>query len=130
MEIRHEIAISTWLQVQKLPLSINGRCYRISSSKKIKLRPCKSTVLNLQLKIKLLDGIQGIIGLLPAFIQQSLTIEKIKRITPQTWDEAIKLELLNRNFHYTVSIKKNEEIAGLILLHSRDEAFVTRYKIL
>ena len=87
-------------------------------------------MLNLQLKIKLLDGIQGIMRLLPAFIQQSLTIEKIKRITPQTWDEAIKLELLNRNFHYTVSIKKNEEIAGLILLHSRDEAFVTRYKIL
>ena len=68
--------------------------------------------------------------ILPAFIQQSLTIENSKRIIPQTWDEPIKFELLNRSFHYTVSIKKNEEIAELILLHSRDELLVTCYKIL
>ena len=87
-------------------------------------------MLNLQPKIKLPDRIQGIIGLLPTFIQQSLTIENSKRIKPQKWDEPIKLELLNRNFHCTISVKKNEEIVDLILLHSRDESFVTRYKIL
>ena len=63
METRREIEISTGLQVQKPPLSINGRIYRIYSPEKIKLRPCESTVLNLQLKIKLPDGIQGIIRL-------------------------------------------------------------------
>ena len=81
----------------------------------MKLRPCESTVLNLRLKVKLPDGVQGIIGLLPSFIVQSLTIENCKRITSQTGDELIKLKLLNRNFHYTISIKKNQEIAGLIL---------------
>ena len=83
-------------------------------------------MLDLQLKTKLQDGIRGIIGLLPTFIQQSLTIDNSKCITPQTWDEPIKLELLNRNFHCTATIKKNEEIAGLILLHGR----VKFYKIL
>ena len=83
-------------------------------------------MLDLQLKIKLQDEIQGIIGLLPTFIQQSLTINNSKCITPHTWNEPVKLELLNRNFHCTATIKKNEEIAGLILLHGR----VKFYKIL
>ena len=47
---------------------------------------------------KITNRIQGIIELLHAFIQQSLTVENSKRKTPQTWDEPIKLELLNRNF--------------------------------
>ena len=92
MVTSREIEISTGLQIQKPPLSINGRFYRIYSPEKIKLRPCGSKVLNLQLKIKLPDGIQGIIGLLHAFIQQSLTIENSKHITPQTWEEPVKLQ--------------------------------------
>ena len=64
METKREIEISAGLQVQKPPkLSANGTFYRIYSPEKIKLRPCESTVLNLQLKIKLPDGIQGIIRL-------------------------------------------------------------------
>ena len=77
-------------------------------------------MLNLQLKIKLPDRVQGIIGLLPSLIIQSLTIENSKRMTSQTKDELIKLDLLNRNFNNTVSIKKNQEIARLILLHNSD----------
>ena len=131
METRQEIEISAGLQVQKPPkLSTNGTFYRIYSPEKIKLSPCESTVLNLRLKIKLPDGVQGIIRLLPSFIVQSLTIENCERITSQISDEFIKLELLNRNFHNTISIKKNQEIAGLILLQNGDESFVTRYKIL
>ena len=87
-------------------------------------------MLNLQLKIKLPDGVQGIIGLLPSLTLQSLTIENSKRITSQTKDELIKLDLLNRNFNNTISIKKNQEIAGLILLHNSDKSLVTRYKFL
>ena len=79
-------------------------------------------MLNLQLKIKLPDRVQGIIGLLPSLIIQSLTIENSKRMTSQTKDELIKLDLLNRNFNNTVSIKKNQEIARLILLHNSDNS--------
>ena len=92
-----------------------------------KLRPCKSIMLNLQLKIKLPGGVQGIIGLLPSLILQSLTIENSKRITSQNQDEIIKLDLLNRNFNETIKIEKNQEIAGLILLNNSDQSFATSY---
>ena len=66
METRQEIKISTGLQIQKPPqLSTNGTFYGIYSPMKFKLRPCESIMLNLQLKIKLPDGVQSIIGLLP-----------------------------------------------------------------
>ena len=87
-------------------------------------------MLNLQLKIKLPDAVQGIIGLLPSLILQKLTIENCKPVTPETQSELIKLDLLNRNFNDTIKIKKNQEIAGLILLHNSSESFVTRYKFL
>ena len=48
--------------------------------------------------------------------------------TSQIWNEPIRLELLNKNFHYKATIEKNEEIVKLILLLSRD--FVTRYQYL
>ena len=114
METRQEIEISTGLQIQKPPqLSTNGTFYAIYSPMKFKLRPCESIVLNIQLKIKLPDRVQGIIGLLPSLILQSLTIENRKRITSQTKDELIKSDVLNRNFSNRISIKKNQEIAGL-----------------
>ena len=87
-------------------------------------------MLNLQLKIKLPGGVQGIIGLLPSLILQSLTIENSKRITAQTQDEIIKLDLLNRNFNETIKIKKNQEIGGLMLLNYSDESFVTSSRFL
>ena len=95
-----------------------------------KLRPCESIMLNLQWKTKLPDGVQGIIGLLPLLILKSLTIENTKCITSQTQDEIIKLNLLNRNFNETIKIKKNQEIAGLILLDNSDESIVRSYKFL
>ena len=79
------------------------------------------------MKIELPNGVQGIISLLPIF-EQSLTLENRKRISSQTWNETIKLELLNKNFHCKVTIEKNEEIAKLVLLPGRD--FVTRHKYL
>ena len=105
-----EIEFFTKLENEKGPqLSPDERFYIIYSPMKFKLRPCESVTLNLQLKIKLPDNVQGIIGLLPSLILQKLTIE--------INDELIKLDLLNRDFHDTIKVKKNQEIAGLILLH-------------
>ena len=87
-------------------------------------------MLNLQLKIKLPDAIQGIIGLLPSLILQKLTTENCKHITPETQRKLFNLDLLNKNFNDTIKIKKNLEIAGLILLYNSGESFVTRYKFL
>ena len=131
MESRREIEISAGPEIQKPPhLSPNEKFYVIYSPMKFKLRPCESIMLNLQLKIKLLDWVQGFIGLLPSLILQSLTIENSKRVTSQTQYELIKSDLLNRNFNNTIKIKKNQEIAGLLLLHNNHESFVTHYKFL
>ena len=116
MQTRQEIDISTGLQAQKLPLSTNsGRFNRIYSPEKIVLRPLEIKTLNLNLKIELPDGIQGVTALLPTFIKQSLTLDNNKHATSQTWSETIKLKLLNRNFHCTATINKNKEIARLLL---------------
>ena len=130
IETRLEIKISTGLQVQKRPLSTDsGRCYRIYSPEKVVLRPLEVRTINLNLKIKFPDGTQKIIALLPTFIEQSLTLGNSKRGTSQTWNETIRLKLLNRNFHCTATINKNEEIARLFLLHGPRNESVTLYKL-
>ena len=116
MTPKREIEFSTGLEIQKPPqLSANEKFYIIYSPVKFKLRSCESIMLNLRLKIKLPDAVQGIIGLLPSLILQKLTIENCKRVTPETQSELIKLDLLNRNFNDTIKMKKNQEIAELIL---------------
>ena len=55
-------------------------------------------MLNLHLKIKLPNKIEGITGLLPSLILEKLTIENFKHLTRQTQNEVIKLDLLNRSF--------------------------------
>lgn len=93
-------------------------------------RPPEIKTINLNLKKKLPDGIKGIIALLTTFIEQLLNLDNSKRATSQTWNETIKLKLLNRNSHRTATINRNEEIAWLFLLHGRrDESFVTLYKL-
>ena len=106
---------------QKAPkLDPDEKFYIIYSPIKFKLRPCESIMLNLHLKFKLPNETEGIIGLLPSLILQKLTIVNFKCLTRQTRNEVIKLDLLNRSCKDTVKIKKNQEIAGLILLHKNN----------
>ena len=131
MTTTREIEISTELQIEKLPLSTNGRCCRIYSPNKFLLRPNEIKTINLGLKIKLPDGIQGIITLLPNFIEQSISLGNNTRTTSQTCNEFIGLTLWNRNFYWSTIFEKNEEIARLFLIHrNRDKPFLlTRYKL-
>ena len=85
METGWEIKIFVGAQVQKPPLSTKGikfqksiiKNYKIYSPEKIELGPFESQVLDLQLKIKLPNSVQGIISLLPIF-KQLLTLENRK----------------------------------------------------
>ena len=47
-------------------------------------KPCESKLLNLHFKIKLPEGIQGYIGLLPVILEQSLALKNSKPITLET----------------------------------------------
>ena len=94
------------------------------------LKPCESKLLNLHFKIKLPEGIQGYIGLLPVILEQSLALKNSKPITLETCNKTVKIELIKKKFRCTTTINKNEEIARLYLLHSQDEILATRYKFL
>ena len=131
IEIRREPETLTELQLQKSQLSTNGgRFYKIYLPKKIMLEPCKSKLLNLHFKIKLPEGIPGYIGLLSIFLEQSLALKNSRPITLETCSKTVKIELINKHFYCTTAINKNEDIARIFLLHSRDEILVTRYKFL
>ena len=94
------------------------------------LKPCESKLLNLHFKIKLPEEIQGYIGLLPIFLERSLALKNSKPMILEICNKTVKTELINKNFHFTTTIKKNEETARLFLLYSLDEILVTRYKFL
>ena len=131
IEIRREPEILTELQLQKSQLSTNGgRFYKIYLPEKIMLEPCKSKLLNLHFKIKLPEGIQGYIDLLPIFLERSLALKNSKPMILETCNKTVKTELITKNVHFTTTINKNEETARLFLLHSLDEILVTRYKFL
>lgn len=63
MTPKRETELSTGLKIQKPPqLSADEKTYIIYSPVKFKFRPCESIMSNLQLKIKLSDGVEGITG--------------------------------------------------------------------
>ena len=97
MEPKRKIEISTQINIEKPPQpSLNEKFYVIYSPKKFKLRPFESIMLDLKLKINLPDNVQGIIELLPSLILQQLATENSRRITAETKDGFIKLNILNR----------------------------------
>ena len=91
----------------------------IYSPRTVNIRRCDK--LNLGIKINLPDRIEAGFGLLPSIISSSLTIEKFERITDKTKDKFAELDLLNRNFHNTIKIKKDQAFAYMILINDMEE---------
>ena len=104
-----EIEISRTAEVKKP--EFKDSFYLIYSPRTVRIRPCDSTKLNLGIKINLPDRIEAGFGILPSIVSSSLTIENFKRITNKTKDKFVKLDLLNRNFHNTIKIKKDQAFA-------------------
>ena len=114
-----EIEISQTAEVKKP--EFKDRFYLIYSPRTVKIRPCQSTKLNLRIKVNLPDRIEAGFGLLPSIISSSLTIENFERITNKTKDKFFELDLLNRNFHNTIKIKKDQVFAYMILRNNTKE---------
>ena len=114
-----EIEISQTAEVKKP--EFNDSFYLIYSPRTVKIRPCQSTKLNLRIKVNLPDRIEAGFGLLPSIISSSLTIENFERITNKTKDKFFELDLLNRNFHNTIKIKKDQAFAYMILRNNTKE---------
>ena len=85
------------------------------SPEKIKLRPRDNKMLNLRLKVNLRNEIETMIGLLPSFASRKLSIENSNWISDKRKDEIIQLDILNRHFFNTISIRRNQELAYIFL---------------
>ena len=126
------IEIMTTSDFQK-PAELNEdkNFYILYSPKKFKLRPHDSVMLDLQTKINLPDGIEASIGLLPTFVARNLTIENSRRLSNKTKDDFLQSDISNRNFYNTVSGKKNQEFADIILLNEKSsDKILTTHKII
>ena len=78
--------------IKRPKLSDDGSFYIIYSPEKLKLRPRDSTLLNLRLKLNLLEKIEAMVGLLPSFVSRKLSIESSNWISNKKKDETIQLE--------------------------------------
>ena len=126
-----KVECSTTADIQK-PSNLNHdeNLYIIYSPDIVRTRPCVGAILNLKTKLDLPPGIKAGIGLLPTFIVKNLTIKNFKRFSNKTKDKFISLDLLNRNFYNTVTIKKNQELAYLILTNVEEDKKLTTHKII
>ena len=104
-----------------MKLSTGETFYAVYSPETFKIKPCESKLLHLKTKINLPVGIEASIRLLPTYAAKNLTIENFKWFTNNTKDEFITLDLLNRNFYNTVTIRKNQEFVFIILIGDRGE---------
>ena len=95
--------------------------YLIYSRETVKIRKDEATMLNLQFKVNLPEGIEAGIGLLPTLVSNSLRIENFKRLSNKTKDEFIELDLLNQNYHKSVTMRKNQAFAYMILINDNEE---------
>ena len=94
-------------EVKKPKLSDDESFYIRYLPEKIKLRLRDCAMLNLRLKVNLLNKIEAMIGLLPSFVSRKILIENSNWISNKRKDEIIQLDILNRHFCNTINIRKN-----------------------
>ena len=76
-------------------------------------------MLNLRLKVSLLDKIEAMIGLLLSFVSRKLSIDNSNWISNKRKDEIIQLDILNRHFCNTINIRKNQKLAYIFLINQK-----------
>ena len=113
------IEFSTEQDIKKPKLNDNGSFYIIYSTEKIKLRPRESIMLNLRLKVNLLEQIEGTIGLLPTFVSRKLSMENSSWISNKRKEETIHLDISNKDFYNTTNISKNQEVGYIFILNQK-----------
>ena len=113
------IEFSTEQDIKKPKLNDNGSFYIIYSTEKIKLRPRESIMLNLRLKVNLLEQIEGTIGLLPTFVSRKLSMENSSWISNKRKEETIHLDIFNKDFYNATNISKNQELGYIFILNQK-----------
>ena len=87
-------------------------------------------MLNLRLKLNLLDEIEAMLKLLLRFVSRKLSIENSNWISNKRKDEIIQLDILNRHFCNIINVRKNIELACNFLINQKScDKLVTTYNI-
>ena len=90
----------------------------------------QTVMLNLRLKVNLLNEIEARIGLLPSFVPKKFSIENSNWISNKRKDKIIQVDILNRHFCNTINIIKNQELAYISLKDKKTcDKLVTTYNI-
>ena len=123
------IKVSTLPEVQTQPkLSTDEIFYVVYLPETVKIKPCELNLLHLKTEINLPVGIEASIRLISTYVARNVTIDNLKCFTNNAKDDFIILDFLNRNFYNTVTIRKSQEFAFIMLIGDREEdKIVTSY---
>ena len=103
----------------------------IYSPKKITLRPRDNILLNLKITAKAPDCLGAWINLLPTLKELRLAIEDHNWAANKLKEKTIQLNILNKHFYNTITIKKNQELQYMFLLGQKfNYKIVTKYTTL
>ena len=87
-------------------------------------------MLNLRLKVNLLEQIERTIGLLPTFVSRKLSMENSSWISNKRKEETIHLDIFNKDFYNATNKSKNQELGYIFILNQKScEKIVTTYNI-
>ena len=112
----HKKIDKSQVTIKKPDMTSRDRFYKIYSPLTFKLKPRDDIYLDLKFDIQTPETIEPWLNLLPSFKSMGIHIENDDWISNKTKDNTIQLHLLNKNFTYTLKVKKYQCIAYIFLL--------------
>ena len=123
-----EVKIGAYQDVERPELNQNKSFYSIYSPETFTLRPRDRIFLDLKITVDAPERLEVWINLLPCLKERGLIIEDHKWTTNKLKDNTIQLDILNKNFYNTTTIKKDQELGYMFLLGQKfNESINTKY---
>ena len=113
------VNFNSYVGIKQPDMTTKDSFYKFYSPEKFKLRPREDIYLNLKLDIQTSDTVQPWLNLLPSLKGIGAHIVNEDWTSNKTKDKMIELHILNRNFNYTIDVKKNHCIGYIFLLGER-----------
>ena len=113
------VNFNSYVRIKEPEMTTKNRFYKIYSPEKFKLRPKEDIYLDLKLGIQTPETIEPWLNILPSIKGIGAHIENEDWASNKTKHNMIQLHTLNRNFSYTIDVKKNQCIGQIFLLGER-----------
>ena len=118
------IKIGSYEDVRRPELNKDKSFYAIYSPETFTLQPRDNILLDLKITADAPEKVEAWINLLPCLKERGLKIEGCYKLK----DNIIQLDILNKNFYKTTTIKKDQEIAYMFLLGQKfNKKNITEY---